>query len=133
MKTDNFKRIYENLKTEFNAYADRVFDGVKTESKLSEAMRYSFSAGGKRIRPVLMLFTAKLLGGKEEDILPFALALECVHTYSLIHDDLPALDNDDLRRGKATNHVVYGEAMAILSGDAQILHLFLFSTPAVLS
>ena len=88
------------------------------ETLLCEAMNYSLLAGGKRLRPLLMLETYRFLGGsKEELVLPFAAALEMIHTYSLIHDDLPAMDNDDLRRGKPTNHKVYGEAVAILAGD----------------
>lgn len=84
---------------------------------LFEAMDYSLSAGGKRLRPVLLLAACELMGGTVEDALPFACALEMIHTYSLIHDDLPAMDNDDLRRGRPTNHKVYGEGMAILAGD----------------
>ena len=85
--------------------------------KLFEAMDYSLSAGGKRLRPVLLLAACDTMGGKLDEALPFACALEMIHTYSLIHDDLPAMDNDDLRRGRPTNHKVYGEGMAILAGD----------------
>ena len=85
--------------------------------KLYEAMNYSLCAGGKRLRPVLLLAACDTLGGDVEAALPFACALEMIHTYSLIHDDLPAMDNDDLRRGRPTNHKVYGEGMAILAGD----------------
>lgn len=88
------------------------------EKKLRESMRYSLTAGGKRIRPVLSMAVCEMLGGKIEDVLPFACAIECIHTYSLIHDDLPCMDDDDLRRGKPTNHKVFGEALAVLSGDA---------------
>ncbi len=84
---------------------------------LFEAMNYSLSAGGKRLRPVLLLAATEALGGNVDEALPFACALEMIHTYSLIHDDLPAMDNDDLRRGRPTNHKVYGEAVAILAGD----------------
>lgn len=84
---------------------------------LEEAMRYSLMAGGKRIRPVLCLATARSLGQPVEDYLPIAAALEMVHTYSLVHDDLPAMDDDDLRRGQPTSHIRYGEAIAILAGD----------------
>lgn len=86
-------------------------------SLLHEAMEYSLCAGGKRLRPVLLLAACDTLGGSVEDALPFACALEMIHTYSLIHDDLPAMDNDDLRRGRPTSHKVYGEGMAILAGD----------------
>lgn len=85
---------------------------------LRHAMDYSLLSGGKRIRPVLMLAAADLLGVSLDDAMPFACAVEMIHTYSLIHDDLPAMDNDDLRRGRPTNHVIYGEGMAILAGDA---------------
>jgi geranylgeranyl diphosphate synthase type II len=81
-------------------------------------MNYSLKAGGKRLRPLLTIESAKIVGGNSEDAIDFAVAIEMIHTYSLIHDDLPALDNDDLRRGRATNHKVFGEAMAILAGDA---------------
>ena len=86
-------------------------------AKLAEAMLYSLKAGGKRLRPVLLLAACEMAGGSEEKALPFACALEMIHTYSLIHDDLPGMDNDDLRRGKPTNHKVYGEGLAILAGD----------------
>ncbi len=89
--------------------------------KLVQAMEYSLSAGGKRLRPVLLLAACDTLGGSVEEALPFACALEMIHTYSLIHDDLPAMDNDDLRRGRPTSHRVFGEGMAILAGDG-LLH-----------
>ncbi len=88
---------------------------------LRDAMVYSLSAGGKRIRPVLLLATCELLGVQAKEAMPYACAIEYIHTYSLIHDDLPAMDDDDLRRGKPTNHKVFGEAMAILAGDG-LLH-----------
>lgn len=89
-----------------------------------EAMRYSVFAGGKRLRPVLMLLTCEMCGGDINEVLPFACALEMIHTYSLIHDDLPAMDNDDLRRGKPTSHKQFGEATAILAGDALLNKAF---------
>ncbi len=91
---------------------------------IHQAMRYSLDAGGKRLRPILALATAAALGDDRDALLPAACALECVHTYSLIHDDLPALDDDDLRRGRPTNHVVFGEAIAILAGDALLTFAF---------
>ncbi len=91
---------------------------------LQEAMLYSLFAGGKRIRPVLALASYEACGGDATDIVPYASTLELIHTYSLIHDDLPAMDNDDLRRGKPTNHKVYGEAIAILAGDALLTEAF---------
>jgi geranylgeranyl diphosphate synthase type II len=89
-----------------------------------EAMRYSLLAGGKRVRPILCLAACEAVGGEMQAALPVALALECIHTYSLIHDDLPAMDNDDLRRGLPTNHKVYGEANAILAGDSLLTLAF---------
>jgi len=93
-------------------------------SVLMEAMRYSVFAGGKRLRPILTLAAAEAVGGDAEPVLPAASALEYIHTYSMIHDDLPAMDDDDYRRGKLTNHKVYGEAMAILAGDALLTLAF---------
>lgn len=104
-------RIDSYLKEVKFSYADQT-DG------LIEAMRYSLLAGGKRVRPVLALATAKAVGSDSESVLPVAAALEMIHTYSLIHDDLPAMDDDDLRRGMPTCHKVYGEHVAILAGDA---------------
>jgi len=93
-------------------------------STLSEAIRYSVFAGGKRVRPILVLAAADAVGGDSEALLPAACALEFVHTYSLIHDDLPAMDDDDYRRGRLTSHKVFGEAVAILAGDALLTHAF---------
>ncbi len=89
-----------------------------------DAMKYSLTAGGKRIRPMLAIEFAKLCGGSLEAVMPFACAVEMVHTYSLIHDDLPCMDNDDLRRGKPTNHKVYGESTALLAGDGLLTLAF---------
>src|SRR3954469_19255125 len=91
---------------------------------IHKAMRYSLFAGGKRMRPVLTLAAAEACGGSIERALPAACAVECIHTYSLIHDDLPAMDDDDLRRGRPTNHKVYGEGIAILAGDALLTYAF---------
>ncbi|MER2110328.1 MAG: polyprenyl synthetase family protein [Desemzia incerta] len=95
-----------------------------TKGTLYQAMKYSLAAGGKRIRPLLVLAVIKSLGGEVEKGYDIAAALEYVHTYSLIHDDLPAMDNDELRRGKPTSHIVYGEAVAILAGDALLTQAF---------
>jgi geranylgeranyl diphosphate synthase type II len=92
--------------------------------RLHEAMRYSLFCGGKRLRPILVYAGAEAVGGSLEWVIPLACAVECIHTFSLIHDDLPAIDNDDLRRGSPTSHVVYGEAMAILAGDALLALAF---------
>jgi geranylgeranyl diphosphate synthase type II len=96
----------------------------KPAGELFEAMKYSLFAGGKRLRPILCVASSEAVGGNEEDVLPVACALEMIHTYSLIHDDLPAMDNDDMRRGKPTSHKVYGEALAILAGDALLTEAF---------
>jgi geranylgeranyl diphosphate synthase, type II len=91
---------------------------------IHEAMRYSVFAGGKRLRPVLVIAGAEAAGGRMADVLPAAAAFELIHTYSLIHDDLPAMDDDDYRRGRLTSHKVYGEAIAVLAGDALLTHAF---------
>jgi geranylgeranyl diphosphate synthase type II len=91
---------------------------------IHQAMRYSLFAGGKRLRPALCLAAAAACGGDEENAMPLACAVECIHTYSLIHDDLPAMDNDDFRRGKPTNHKVFGEGLAVLAGDALLTQAF---------
>jgi len=92
--------------------------------RLAEAMRYSLEAGGKRLRPALVLECCALCGGQDDAAMPAAAAIECVHTFSLIHDDLPGMDDDDLRRGRPTNHKIFGEAMAILAGDALLTFAF---------
>lgn len=91
---------------------------------ITEAMRYSLLAGGKRLRPILAIMSCELLGGSEDEVLPFACCIEMIHTYSLIHDDLPSMDNDDLRRGKPTNHRVFGDGYAVLAGDALLNYAF---------
>lgn len=93
------------------------FDGISYNEPINKAMKYSLLSGGKRIRPILLLKSSKLLGGDIKEAMPFAIAIEMIHTYSLVHDDLPAMDDDDFRRGKPTNHKVFGEAIAILAGD----------------
>src|SRR5437016_5710620 len=91
---------------------------------IHKAMRYSLFAGGKRMRPALCLAASDACGGKKTDAMPLACAVECIHTYSLIHDDLPAMDDDDYRRGKLTNHKVFGEGIAVLAGDALLTQAF---------
>lgn len=93
-------------------------------SSIHESMRYSLFCGGKRLRPILTLAAADAVGSDIHQVMPLACAIECIHTFSLIHDDLPSLDNDDQRRGNPTNHIVYGEAMAILAGDALLALAF---------
>src|SRR4030067_1050239 len=91
---------------------------------LFNSMHYSLSAGGKRIRPILSIASCEAVGGSIDDVIPAAIAIELIHTYSLIHDDLPSMDNDDMRRGKPTNHKVFGEATAILAGDGLLTMAF---------
>jgi geranylgeranyl diphosphate synthase type II len=108
-----------------NAALDKFLPGDKTRpATIHKAMRYSLFAGGKRMRPALCLAAAAACGGREADALPLACAVECIHTYSLIHDDLPAMDNDDFRRGKPTNHKVFGDGIAVLAGDALLTQAF---------
>ncbi len=115
----------------FEAALDRLTPPADTRpERLHRAMRYSLEAGGKRLRPVLCLAAAELCGAAPEDALPAAVALECVHTYSLIHDDLPCLDNDDLRRGRPTVHRAFDEATALLAGDALLTHAFVLLSTA---
>ena len=109
---------YARLLSLVNEALEGCFNESCTQAELLEAMRYSLLAGGKRIRPVLMLAFCAACGGREEDALNAALGIEMLHTYSLIHDDLPCMDNDDLRRGMPTCHKVYGETNAVLAGDA---------------
>ena len=118
---DELKSRVNNIEILLNEYMPKEEGYQKT---IFEAMNYSLSAGGKRLRPILTLEACKLVGGNEKDAIPFAAAIEMIHTYSLIHDDLPALDNDDLRRGRKTIHKVYGEAMAILAGDGLLNYAY---------
>ncbi|ALN76491.1 polyprenyl synthetase family protein [Staphylococcus sp. 11007852] len=117
--------ILNNILETFNTYLNTSIPKSKMETSLEESMRYSLEAGGKRIRPLLLLATLDMLSEEGyQKGMSSALALEMIHTYSLIHDDLPAMDNDDYRRGKPTNHKVYGEWMAILAGDALLTKAF---------
>ncbi len=112
MTANEYKNLVDSKLSEFFNPSGMSYDG------LLESMHYSLTAGGKRIRPALVLEFCRISGGDVEKALPVACAIEMLHTYSLIHDDLPCMDNDDLRRGKPTNHVVYGECTATLAGDA---------------
>ena len=118
----------ENLNTKSAYIEDLLKEYMPKEEgyqkTIFEAMNYSLSAGGKRLRPILTLEATKIVGGDEKEAVPFAMAIEMIHTYSLIHDDLPAMDNDDFRRGKPTNHKVFGDAMATLAGDALLNYAF---------
>jgi geranylgeranyl diphosphate synthase type II len=111
--------------TAVNRALDRLLPAARTKpATIHRAMRYSLFAGGKRIRPALCLAAAAACGGDEAGALPLACAVECIHTYSLVHDDLPAMDDDDYRRGKLTNHKVFGEGIAVLAGDALLTQAF---------
>jgi geranylgeranyl diphosphate synthase type II len=131
-ETDNYARralataaYPDDLRALVEDYLERLrFTADPATGGLEEAMRYSLLAGGKRIRPVLALATARAIGRDTAEVMPFAAALELIHTYSLIHDDLPAMDDDDLRRGRPTNHRVYGEDVAILAGDGLYAEAF---------
>ena len=113
-RAKNIQDVLDKYMPPVEGYQRTIFD----------AMNYSVKAGGKRIRPMLMEATYKMFGGNDKIIEPFMAAMEMIHTYSLVHDDLPAMDNDDYRRGKKTTHVVYGEAMGILAGDALLNYAY---------
>ena len=115
----DYQTQYQEYKSLADAALNTYFsDTTVSYHRLLEAMHYSLTAGGKRLRPVLVLAFCAACGGDVRSALPVACAVEMVHTYSLIHDDLPCMDNDNLRRGKPTNHMVYGECTATLAGDA---------------
>ena len=113
-KTEKIEKVLEKYLPKEEGYQKTVI----------EAMNYSVKAGGKKLRPMLMEETYKLFGGNGMEIEPFMAAIEMIHTYSLVHDDLPAMDNDDYRRGRKTTHIVYGEAMGILAGDGLLNYAF---------
>lgn len=118
-------RSFEDYKKIIDEHLLDFIPNIDNKSiTLYEAMKYSLAAGGKRLRPVLLLAACEFAGGDINEAIPYACAMEYIHTYSLIHDDLPAMDNDDLRRGLPTNHKVYGEAMAILAGDGLLTTAF---------
>jgi geranylgeranyl diphosphate synthase, type II len=124
-KTFELSSYLETITAAVNSGLDRLLPGAATKpSTIHTAMRYSIFAGGKRLRPALCIAAAEACGGTLPDAMPYACAVECIHTYSLIHDDLPAMDNDDFRRGKPTNHKVFGEGIAILAGDALLTQAF---------
>jgi len=115
----------DGLRAQIEAYLEQLrFSNEMLSARLVEAMRYSLLAGGKRIRPVLALATARAIGRDERELFPLAAAIELIHTYSLIHDDLPAMDDDALRRGRPTNHIAFGEDTAILAGDGLYAEAF---------
>ena len=119
----DFGKYYEDRKKLVNSYLEKRMQ-KKGISRVDEAMKYSLLAGGKRIRPLLLMATADTVGGNGYNYLPVACGLEMIHTYSLIHDDLPLMDNDDYRRGILTNHKVYGDGMALLAGDGLLTLAF---------
>lgn len=121
-----FNQILKEKKDHVENYLKSYFNESNNdfEAHIEEAMKYSLMAGGKRLRPILLLEMAKAFDLKEEEVIDFACAIEMIHNYSLVHDDLPAMDNDDLRRNKPTNHRVFGEAMAILAGDGLLTAAF---------
>lgn len=115
----SFEEKLQSLTREIEGLIERYLPGeAGLQKRVIEAMNYSVRAGGKRLRPIMMLLTYRMFGGQGEVIGPFLAAIEMIHTYSLVHDDLPAMDNDELRRGKPTTHVAYGEGIAVLAGDA---------------
>ncbi|MCA8917414.1 MAG: polyprenyl synthetase family protein, partial [Planctomycetes bacterium] len=124
-KSLSFKETWSELQTLVNRHLlDALDHSADCPPILREAMSYSLSAGGKRLRPILVLLSCEACGGEKAQALPAACAIEMVHTYSLIHDDLPAMDDDELRRGMPTSHIKFGEANAILAGDALLTRAF---------
>ena len=129
MTFEKRSRLYREFIEE---YLKNIYPQFRTEpqSELFDAMEYSLLAGGKRLRPIFAMDFCRMCGGDWRDAAPFAAAMEMIHTYSLIHDDLPCMDNDDFRRGRPTNHKVYGETMAILAGDGLLTDAFLVASSA---
>ncbi len=119
-----FSREYEEKKQAFEAFFYPLADRITAPEPLKSAMLYALKSGGKRLRPVLLVEACRLFRAPDDDVYTAAAAVECIHTYSLVHDDLPAMDNDDLRRGKPTVHKVYGDGMAVLTGDALLNFAF---------
>ena len=120
----DIKNYLQEKRQSIDSYLTSYLEAPSAPPVLNEAMKYSLFAGGKRVRPILALASYEACGGDPAKIIPQAAALELIHTYSLIHDDLPAMDNDELRRGKPTSHKVFGEAIAILAGDALLTEAF---------
>jgi geranylgeranyl diphosphate synthase type II len=119
-----FLERLQTMKEEIDLALPARIERIVTHTSLKEAMLYSILAGGKRLRPILLLKTVEAFGKKSDSYMDIACAIEMIHTYSLIHDDLPSMDNDDFRRGNLTNHKVYGEAVAILAGDGLLTYAF---------
>ena len=131
MRMDERSREYREFMEDYLKSIYREFR-AEPQTLLFDAMEYSLLAGGKRLRPIFVLDFCRMCGGDWKKAAPFAAALEMIHTYSLIHDDLPSMDNDDFRRGRPTNHKVYGEAMAILAGDGLLTDAFMVASSAQL-
>src|SRR5260221_8954370 len=130
----DLKNYVEACTMAVNRALDRFLPKASARpATIHKAMRYSLFAGGKRMRPALCLAAATACGGREAEVMPLACGVECIHTYSLIHDDLPAMDNDDFRRGQPTNHKVFGDAIAVLGGDALLKQAFLISAKSLAS
>lgn len=131
----SFKGSMENYRLFIEEYLENFYSRFHAEPQkpLYDSIRYSLLAGGKRLRPILCMEFCRICGQDWKAAAPFAAAIEMIHTYSLIHDDLPSMDNDDFRRGRPTNHKVYGEAMAILAGDALLTDAFLSASEAKLT
>lgn len=129
---------FENRSREYREFVESYLEDIyakfaeEPQKPLFEAMEYSLLAGGKRLRPIFALDFCRMCGGDWKNAAPFAAAIEMIHTYSLIHDDLPCMDNDDFRRGRPTNHKVYGEGMAVLAGDALLTDAFMLASTAKL-
>lgn len=129
---------FESRSREYREFVEDYLKGIyqqytdQPQKPLFEAMEYSLLAGGKRLRPIFALDFCRMCGGDWKNAAPFAAAIEMIHTYSLIHDDLPCMDNDDFRRGRPTNHTVYGEGMAVLAGDALLTDAFMLAASAQL-
>ena len=128
----NLEEVSLNYRKQIEAYLESIYAPYSQEPQklIFEAANYSLLAGGKRLRPIFTMDFCKMCGGDPKDALPLAAATEMIHTYSLIHDDLPCMDNDDYRRGRLTNHKVYGEGMAVLAGDALLTDAFAVATRA---
>ena len=129
---------FENQNRQYREFVENYLASIykkysdQPQKPLFEAMEYSLLAGGKRLRPIFALDFCRMCGGDWQTAAPFAAAIEMIHTYSLIHDDLPSMDNDDFRRGRPTNHKVYGEALAILAGDGLLTDAFMIAASAKL-
>ncbi len=124
IKKNDFDAKFKQIAVSIERYLEQYLSQLQMPEALRDSMLYSLRAGGKRLRPAMVIMACQACGGNESDALASAAAMEMIHTYSLIHDDLPAMDDDDYRRGQLSNHKVYGEGLAILAGDALLTHAF---------